>query len=80
MVDAADRHWFSYPCVDRFPRSRVGSTCVAPTLFGPGVSWEYVQNVGFWIVSVFKLCIWLMALVVVWLTLWAKQLRKLVAI
>lgn len=45
-------------------------------LLGPGVSWEYVQNVSFWIVSVFKMCIWLMALVVVWLTLWARQLRK----
>ncbi len=46
------------------------------SLFGPGVSWEYVQNVGFWIVSVFKMCIWLLALVVVWLTLWARQLGK----
>jgi hypothetical protein len=46
------------------------------SLLGPGVSWEYVQNVGFWIVSIFKMCIWLMALFVVWLTLWARQLRK----
>ena len=46
------------------------------SLLGPGVSWEYVQNVGFWIVSVFKMCIWLLALVVVWLTLWARQLGK----
>ena len=45
-------------------------------LFGPGVSWDYVQNVGFWTVSIFKMCIWLMAVVVVWLTLWAKQLRR----
>ena len=45
-------------------------------LFGPGVSWDYVQNVGFWIVSIFKMFIWMMALVVVWLTLWAKQLEK----
>ena len=45
-------------------------------LFGPGVSWDYVQNVGFWVVSIFKMCVWLMALVVVWLTLWANQLEK----
>ena len=45
-------------------------------LFGSGVSWDYVQNVGFWVVSIFKMCIWLMALAVVWLTLWAKQLEK----
>ncbi len=46
------------------------------SLFGTGVSWEYVQNVRFWIVSVFKMCIWLLVLVVIWLTLWARQLRK----
>ena len=45
-------------------------------LLGPGVSWEYVQNVAFWAVAIFKICFWLMALVVVWLTLWARQLGK----
>jgi len=45
-------------------------------LLGPGVTWEYVQIVGFWVVSVFKMCIWLLAVGVVWLTLWARQLRK----
>jgi hypothetical protein len=45
-------------------------------LFSSGVSWDYVQNVGFWVVSIFKMCIWLMARAVVWLTLWAKQLEK----
>ena len=46
------------------------------SLLGPGVSWEYIQNVGFWAVAIFKMCIWLMALVVVWLTLWSRQLGK----
>ena len=45
-------------------------------LLGPGVSWEDVQRVGLWAVAIFKMCIWLMALVVVWLTLWARQLGK----
>jgi hypothetical protein len=45
-------------------------------LLGPGVSWEYVQNIGFWAVSIFKMCIWLMGVVVVWLTLWSRQLGK----
>ncbi len=45
-------------------------------LWGPGISWSYVQNIWFWIASVFKMCIWLLALVVIWLTLWARQLRK----
>jgi hypothetical protein len=45
-------------------------------MFGSGISWEYVQNVGFWIVSAFKMCIWLMLVSVIWLTLWARQLGK----
>jgi len=44
-------------------------------LLGPGVSWEYVQNVAFWAVAIFKICIWLMALVSLWLTLWVRNLR-----
>jgi len=45
-------------------------------LLGPGVTWEYVQNVSFWVVAIFKMCIWLMALVAMWLTLWARQIGK----
>ncbi len=46
------------------------------SLLGPGVSWEYVQNVGFWAIAAFKVFIWLVALVTVWLTLWSRQLGK----
>jgi hypothetical protein len=46
------------------------------SLLGPGVTWEYVQNIGFWAVAIFKMCIWLMAVVAMWLTLWARQLGK----
>jgi hypothetical protein len=45
-------------------------------LWGPGVDWAFVQNVWFWMTAIFKLCVWLLALIVVWLTLWARQLRK----
>jgi hypothetical protein len=47
-----------------------------PSLWGPDVSWSFIQNVWFWVVAIFKLCVWLLALVVLWLTLWARQLRK----
>ena len=40
------------------------------------VSWEFVETVWFWMVAIFKLCVWVLALVVVWLTLWARQLRR----
>ena len=45
-------------------------------LWGPDVSWAFVQNVWFWAVAVFKLCVWLLTLLAFWLTLWAWQLRK----
>src|SRR5205807_2233061 len=45
-------------------------------LWGPDASWPLVQNVWFWAMAAFKLCIWLMALGVLWCTLWARQLRK----
>lgn len=47
------------------------------TLWGPGVDWPFVQNVWFWIMAIFKMCLWLMILVVLWLTQWARRLRKL---
>ncbi|HXJ79138.1 MAG TPA: hypothetical protein VMS64_10695 [Candidatus Methylomirabilis sp.] len=46
------------------------------SLLGPGVGWEYFQNVGFWAIAIFKMCIWLMGVAVVWLTLWSRQLGR----
>ena len=45
-------------------------------MWGPSVTWDFVQIVWFWVMVVFKFCIWLMVLAVLWLTLWARQLRK----
>ena len=47
------------------------------SLWGPGVDWPFVQSVWLWAVAAFKFCVWLMVLAVLWLTLWARQLRKL---
>lgn len=48
------------------------------TMRGQGdVSWAFVQTVSLWFICIFKLFIWLLILVVLWLTLWARQLRKL---
>jgi len=46
-------------------------------MFGPGITWPLVQNVWFWAAAGFKFCIWLLTFVVLWLTLWARQLRKM---
>jgi len=46
-------------------------------MWGQGdVSWALMQTVSLWFMGVFKLVLWLMALVSLWLTLWARQLRK----
>ena len=47
------------------------------TMWGRGeVNWGLVQTVSLWFMGVFKLLIWVLILVVLWLTLWARQLRK----
>ncbi len=46
------------------------------SMWGPNISWDFVQNVWFWAVVVLKFVVWLMALAALWLTLWARQLRK----
>jgi hypothetical protein len=46
------------------------------TLWGPGIDWPFVQTVWFQVMAAFKFCIWLLVLAVLWLTLWARQLRK----
>jgi uncharacterized membrane protein (Fun14 family) len=45
-------------------------------LWGPETSWPLIQSVWFWATAILKLCLWLAALLVLWLTLWARQLRK----
>jgi hypothetical protein len=46
------------------------------SLLGPDIGWSEIQNVWFWMTAIFKMCVWLMAMIVIWLTLWARQLRK----
>ena len=46
------------------------------SLCGPDLSWEFIRNVWFWALVMFKLSVWLMVLFVLWLTLWARQLRR----
>ncbi|HEY2895369.1 MAG TPA: hypothetical protein VGJ16_14185 [Pirellulales bacterium] len=45
-------------------------------LWGENLSWEYIQNVWFWAIVIFKLMAWVMVMAALWLTLWARQLRK----
>jgi hypothetical protein len=47
------------------------------TMWGGGdISWAYMQTMSLWFMGVFKLFLWFLFLVALWLTLWARQLRK----
>jgi len=48
-----------------------------PAMWGPDVNWAFMQTVSLWLMGVFKLLLWFMFLAALWLTLWAKYLRKL---
>jgi hypothetical protein len=45
-------------------------------MWGQDVSWDFMQVVSLWFLGVFELFLWILILVVLWLTLWARQLRK----
>ncbi len=46
------------------------------SLWGPNIDWSFVQVVWFWGIVVMKLLMWLVVLIALWLTLWARQLRR----
>jgi hypothetical protein len=45
-------------------------------MWGQAVSWDFMQTVSLWFLGVFKLFLWFLFLLALWLTLWARQLRK----
>lgn len=45
-------------------------------MWGPRVDWLFVENVWFWGIVALKAVFWLLTLLALWLTLWARQLRR----
>ncbi len=45
-------------------------------MWGPNLDWTFVQMVWFWAVASLKFVVWLLVLIALWLTLWARHLRK----
>ena len=45
-------------------------------MWGQGVDWPFLENVWFWGIVALKAIFWLLTLLALWLTLWARQLRK----
>lgn len=48
----------------------------AMSFWGPGATWESIGAVWFQALVLLKLSLWLLVLAALWLTLWAKQLRR----
>ena len=46
------------------------------SFWGPDITWSFVQTVWFWTIAIMKVCLWPLALADLWLTLWARHLRK----
>jgi len=46
------------------------------SMWGENVTWDFMQTVSLWFLGGFKLFLWFLVLVALWLTLWARQLRK----
>lgn len=46
------------------------------SMWGPNSDWALVQTVWFWAIAALKFVLWLLLLAALWLTLWARQLRK----
>ncbi len=45
-------------------------------IWGEGVTWPEIRTIWLWAMVAFKLSIAMMLFVIIWLTLWAKQLAK----
>jgi hypothetical protein len=46
-------------------------------LWGGGVTWSTVTTMWLWGMAAFKISVWLVSLVVIWLTFWARQLSRM---
>jgi hypothetical protein len=45
-------------------------------MWGQAVTWDLMQTVSLWFLGVFKLFLWFLFLAALWLTRWARQLRR----
>ncbi len=45
-------------------------------MWGPGTSWLEIRLVWFWFMAVFKFFLFIVAFILIWLTLWARLLGK----
>jgi hypothetical protein len=62
--------WLAYLLI--MNRQPTGIVC----LLGKGVTWPEIRVIWLWAMVAFKLILGMIIFVVIWLTLWARQLAK----
>ncbi|MGC9976075.1 MAG: hypothetical protein ABSC57_05085 [Syntrophales bacterium] len=62
--------WLAYVLI--MPKHSAGVLWI----WGEGVTWPEIRTIWLWAMVAFKLCIGMMLFVIIWLTLWARQLAK----
>jgi len=45
-------------------------------LWGPEMHWETILTIWTWMVATFKVIVWVAAMLVVWLSFWARRLER----
>lgn len=41
------------------------------------VNWDTIQTVGLWMISIYRVIVWVLLLIVVWLSLWSRKLKRI---
>jgi hypothetical protein len=62
--------WFAYLLI--MSRQPAGVLCI----WGHGVTWTDIRTIWLWGMVAYKLGVGMLLFVVIWLTLWARQLAK----
>jgi hypothetical protein len=62
--------WFAYVLI--MSRQPAGILCI----WGAGATWPEIRTIWLWAMVAYKLGVGMMLFVVIWLTLWARQLAK----
>jgi len=62
--------WFAYLLI--MPRQPAGMLF----FWGEGVTWQEIRDIWLWAMISYKLIVAIMMFGAIWLTLWAKQLKK----
>ena len=65
--------WLAFLCV----MSRRPAWVLDAWFGGAAISWDTLALIWLWMTGVLKLILWLLALVVIWLTLWGRRLRRI---